>query len=98
MGVALSIIFMVLGVALISLCQTRIMLDNPRTNRWWFVVMPLGYVVLFSAILWNLQQNPSTPKALDVYRGSTELKVKKTYRSDTILIGCDSTVIFKERR
>ena len=36
------------------------------------------------------------PTALDVYRGNTELQIKKTFVNDTIVEKCDTIVVFKK--
>lgn len=61
----------------------------------------LGYTfafVFFSTSLSNMIINnldEDKPKAIDVYRDKTELIINKIYKNDSILIECDSIVVFK---
>lgn len=52
-----------------------------------------GMIILLGLIGFGDSIKPS-PKAIDVYRGKTELKITGTYK-DSIFIPTDSTVIFK---
>lgn len=44
----------------------------------------------------NNSLDKQIPSALDVYRGKTELKINKTYENDSIIVECDSVVVFKK--
>jgi hypothetical protein len=55
------------------------------------IVLILSVALFLFAVLYKPQNNSNSPKAIDVYRGKTELEI--TYR-DTVAI--DSTVVWKK--
>ena len=55
------------------------------------IALILSVALFLFAIVYKPQNNSNSPKAIDVYRGKTELEI--TYR-DTIAI--DSTVVWKK--
>ena len=52
-------------------------------------------IQLFSSAI-QISLDKQKPSALDVYRGKTELKINKTYENDSIVVECDSMVVFKK--
>lgn len=58
------------------------------------IIGMLGGIVTFIGVIGLINTIKPSPKAIDVYRGKTELKITGTYK-DSIFIPTDSTVIFK---
>lgn len=61
----------------------------------WGLYSTSSIVAIAITGIFVLVANTSTPNAIDVYRGKTELKINKEVINDSI-VKCDSIVIFKD--
>lgn len=72
--------------------------ENVKKRNKSFVVTIIFYTIsiqLFSSAM-QISLDKQNPSALDVYRDKTELKINKTYENDSIVVECDSMVVFKK--
>lgn len=60
-----------------------------------YTIVIVFAIILLSATISIIEGDNKQPKAIDVYRGMTELEITKTYLNDTIIQKCDSVVVFK---
>ena len=82
-------IVMILAFALFIFGLEQI--DDKKNYVVGTIVLILSVALFLFPIVYKPQNNSNSPKAIDVYRGKTELEI--TYR-DTIAI--DSTVVWKK--
>ena len=66
-------------------------IDDKKNNVVGTIVLILSVALFLFPVFYKPQNKSNSPKAIDVYRGKTELEI--TYR-DTIAI--DSTVVWKK--
>ena len=83
--------FIILLVALSLLIFGMEIIDDKKNNIVGFMCIILSVFLFLFAVTYKPQNKSNHPKAIDVYRGKTELEV--TYR-DSIAI--DSTVVWKK--
>lgn len=83
------IILYILFVAIIVNCVS--VFSEYNTHNTIDIILSIIMVIL---IVFTLVIYSDIPKALDVYRGKTELKITGEYK-DSIFIPKDSTVVFK---
>lgn len=72
--------------------------ENVKKRNKSLVLTIIFYTIsiqLFSLAI-NNSLDKQNPSALDVYRDKTELKINKTYENDSIVVECDSMVVFKK--
>lgn len=82
-------IVMILAFALFIFGMEQI--DDKKNYVVGTIVLIISVALFLFAVVYKPQNNSNSPKAIDVYRGKTELEI--TYR-DTIAI--DSTVVWKK--
>ena len=82
-------IVMILAFALFIFGMEQI--DDKKNNVVGTIVIIISVALFLFAAAYKPQNKRNSPKAIDVYRGKTELEI--TYR-DTIAI--DSTVVWKK--
>jgi hypothetical protein len=66
-------------------------IDDKKNNVVGTIILIISVALFLFAVFYKPQNKSNSPKAIDVYRGKTELEI--TYR-DTIAI--DSTVVWKK--
>lgn len=82
-------IVMILAISLFIFGMEQI--DDKKNNVVGTIIIIISVALFLFAAVYKPQNKNNSPKAIDVYRGETELEI--TYR-DTIAI--DSTVVWKK--
>lgn len=74
--------------------KTKISNDEKRTLRgliWMLITTSISTITILTTIF-----NETQPKAIDVYRGDTELSIRKEMVNDSI-VKIDTNIIFKDK-
>lgn len=87
------VIFVVIVIILGFIIYGLIIFDD-KLIRYCLIMLYSIFVILFVGLVINYSQR-EVPTALDVYREKTDLQINKTFKNDSILIKCDSVVVFK---
>lgn len=93
--VLVSIIFIIIGILLIIGVASMDESNNSFGNFCRVCGGFCGSVILISIGIGMLVYEPKDPKAIDVYRGKTELQIEKKIVNDKV-VSADSTVIWRK--
>lgn len=88
------VFYLVVIVFVLLLLATRIVLKEHGENGLLLLIMYISVFALAFGIFISINAEMYEPKAIDVYRGRTELKIEYTVVGNNTLAG-DSIVVFK---
>lgn len=93
----MMIILIIIILTVLAVLFYAIIAIDDSSIRGMFLILYSILFCLLTGIIFDYgnENSINCPTALDVYRGKTDLQINKTVKNDSILIKCDSVVVYK---